>query len=102
MILNNDLQKVTDWVKQWLVTFSPPKTESMLISLKDRNINHPDLNFYSTIITEVTHRNHLGLTISNDLSWEAHITTMIKSTGQRMDILSRLGYKYDRNMINTL
>ena len=31
--LNNDLQNINDWATRWLVTFSPPKTESMLVSL---------------------------------------------------------------------
>ena len=31
-LLNTDLRKITTWAEQWLVTFNPPKTESMLIS----------------------------------------------------------------------
>ena len=33
-LLNADLRKITTWAEQWLVTFNPPKTESMLISRK--------------------------------------------------------------------
>ena len=31
---NEDLSVIDDWAKQWLVTFSPPKTKSLLISNK--------------------------------------------------------------------
>ena len=34
-LLNADLRKITTWAEQWLVTFNPPKTESMLISRKN-------------------------------------------------------------------
>ena len=33
--LNEDLLKIDSWSKQWLVTFNPLKTESLLISRKN-------------------------------------------------------------------
>ena len=33
--LNEDLLKIYSWSKQWLVTFNPLKTESLLISRKN-------------------------------------------------------------------
>ena len=33
--LNEDLLKLDSWSKQWLVTFNPLKTESLLISRKN-------------------------------------------------------------------
>ena len=33
-ILNSDLEKITKWAKDWLVTFNPIKTEAMLLSRK--------------------------------------------------------------------
>ena len=40
--LNSDLQKIADWAKTWLVTFSPPKTKEMLISTKQHKADpHP-------------------------------------------------------------
>ena len=35
--LNRDLDLISNWAHQWLVTFSPPETESMLVSNKDRD-----------------------------------------------------------------
>ena len=32
--LNRDLDLISKWAHQWLVTFIPPKTESMLLSSK--------------------------------------------------------------------
>jgi hypothetical protein len=39
--LNEDLEKLNEWAAKWHVTFSPPKTEEMLISKKRGNIIHP-------------------------------------------------------------
>ena len=33
-IINHDLQLLTNWVKQWLVTFNSLKTEAVLFTLK--------------------------------------------------------------------
>ena len=33
-IINHDLQLLTNWAKQWLVTFNPLKTEAVLFTLK--------------------------------------------------------------------
>ena len=34
-IINNDLQLLTSWARQWLVTFNPLKTEAVLFTLKN-------------------------------------------------------------------
>ena len=39
-LLNNDLNAIQKWADQWLVTFSPPKTECMTITFKDRSQAH--------------------------------------------------------------
>ena len=36
--LNSDLEKVSRWAQQWLVTFNPAKSESILFS---RKLNKP-------------------------------------------------------------
>ena len=33
-IINHDLQLLSNWAKQWLVTFNPLKTEAVLFTLK--------------------------------------------------------------------
>ena len=34
--IDHEIKSVTDWAKQWLVNFSPPKSRTMTIS-KNRN-----------------------------------------------------------------
>ena len=39
-LVNEDLLTIQKWASDWLVTFSPPKTESLIISTKpDRHLN---------------------------------------------------------------
>ena len=101
-LLNKDLSAVSKWAEQWLVTFSPPKTESMLISLKNSDIAHPSLYLNNTEIMQVSSHKHLGVTLSNNLKWDDHITAITSKAGKRLDVLSHIMYKLDRNTLNTM
>ena len=48
--LNRDLHLISNWAHQWLVTFSPPKTESMLVSNKKDRDSIPDIVFQGEVI----------------------------------------------------
>ena len=44
-ILNADLQTISQWANNWLVTFNASKTLSMIFSRKSNPVHHPFL-FY--------------------------------------------------------
>ena len=71
--VNVDLDAIEKWSDEWLVTFSAPKTKSMIISNKmDRN-NHPWVSMHNSVLEDVSHHKHLGLILSNNLCWTNHI-----------------------------
>jgi hypothetical protein len=78
------------------VTYSPPKTEELLVSNKRKKVNHPQLSLDGQPIKQVPHHKHLGLTIASDLSWTEHITTIADKATRRLGILRPLKYKLDR------
>ena len=47
--LNDDLTK-THWSDHWLITFSPPKPESLIISNKKSIDRHPTLYHYTSYL----------------------------------------------------
>ena len=71
--LNLDIEKVSRWAQQWLVTFNPAKSESILFSRKLNKPYHPPVLMDETQINEVTSHKHLGVIFSNDCSWHNHI-----------------------------
>ena len=70
VIINNDLAKMSEWAKKWLVNFSPSKTKALLISSKNDAAVHPPLVFDGTILEEISNHKHLGLTLQDDLQVE--------------------------------
>ncbi|KAK3085741.1 hypothetical protein FSP39_008065 [Pinctada imbricata] len=95
-ILNSDLEKIHHWSRQWLVDFNPNKTESLLISNKQHSPFHPALYMNDTVIKEVEHHKHLGITFTSDLSWDTHIDSIAKKASKKLHILRKLRFVLDR------
>ena len=87
--VNRDLQRLTGFGKQWLVIFNAIKTEYIIISRKRNRLNHPDLFLNGDVLTEVDQHIHLGVTISNTLSWSFHINAAIAKADRRLSVIRR-------------
>ena len=102
-ILNKDLMYVQSWADQWLVKFSPTKTKSMTLSFKhDAAANLPQILFNNTVLDTVKSHKHLGLTITNKLTWNLHISNVISSASSMADVLKKLKYQVDRKSLETI
>ena len=63
--INEDLAAMNKWSKQWLVSFSAPKTKSLIVSnKKDYNLN-PTVSLGNQPIEEVTSFKYLGLSFTS-------------------------------------
>ena len=100
-ILNENLTRIQEWANKWLVTFSPPKTEELLISNKAPR-NHPPLHLNNERITEVKHHKHLGVYLSHNLGWTKHAEEIAKKANRCLGVLRPLKFKLDRASLETL
>ena len=69
--------KLSIYGTQWLITFNALKTEYIIVSKRKTRAMHPDLFLNDTKLTEVNNHKHLGLTISNNMSWSSHINEIL-------------------------
>ena len=76
-ILNHDLGMIASWAKQWLVSFNASKTVAILFSTV-LDLVKPSLIVNNTILDFVDNHEHLGLTLSSDGKWHAHIDNILK------------------------
>ena len=61
--LNNDLNKICEWVIQWKKAFNPDlsKQAQIFFSRKTHKISHPEVNFNNSPVAQSTNQKHLGL-----------------------------------------
>ena len=100
-IINHDLNLISSWAKQWLVTFNPQKTEAILFSLKSVD-ELPKLIFQNTDVTFVENHKHLGITFSQSGQWNAHIDTILRSSSKVPGIMSKLKFTLNRKSLNQI
>ena len=94
--LNDDLKKISDWAKLWLVAFNPPKNESLVVSRKVNKPVHPPLFMQKQQIQEVDHHKDLGLYLTNDGSWHKQIQYIKDKAWGRINIMRNLKFTLDR------
>ena len=100
-LINHDLILLSQWAKQWLVTFNPSKTDAILFTL--RNFDHmPVLKFENTHIKFVESHKHLGLTLSYDGKWTDHIHNVKTSAAKVLGIMRKLKFVFSRNALNQI
>ena len=87
--VNRDLQRLTVFGKQCLILFNALKTEYIIISRQQNRPNHPDIFLNEEPILKVNQHTHLGLTISNTLSWSVHINRVIAKADKRLNVICR-------------
>ena len=100
-IINQDLQILSAWAKQWLVNFNPLKTEGILFTLK-RMFNLPHIFFGGILINFVTDHKHLGLTLNNKGRWGKHIENIVTSASKIIGIMRKLKYSFSRQALNQI
>jgi ribonuclease P/MRP protein subunit RPP40 len=100
--LNKDLDTILEWSRTWLVTFNPSKTETLTFSRKTAKPIHPDLYFDHVLLHPVSSHKHLGLTLSEDCKWNAHVTATVNKAWQRLALLRSFKYLLTRPNLERL
>ena len=85
-----------------LVTFHPPKTDSLIISRKINKPAHPPLFMQNQQIKEVDSHKHLGLHFSQDGSWHHHIQYIKEKALTRINTMRKLKFKLDRKSLENI
>jgi hypothetical protein len=100
--LQNDIDKISVWAKNWLVTFNPSKTVSLLFSKKRNPVQHPPLLMENQTIAQLADHKHLGVLLSHDCSWNAHIQLIKEKAWKRVHILRKLKFRLNRKSLETI
>ena len=101
-ILNSDRRAKSNWSKVWLVTFNPSNTESIIFSRKKDKLQHPPLLMGDTPIATVKSHKHMGLSFSEDVKWNIHISAMVNKAWTRIELLRSLKCVLSRSSLEKM
>ena len=82
--------EVADWSNRNRVKLNTDKCKELRISFASVSHDSPPVVIRGECIKVVTDAKLLGVTISSDLSWNAHITEVIKTAAKRLYFLIQL------------
>jgi hypothetical protein len=86
--LQQDLDKLAEWESKWLMKFHPEKCNVLTIS-KKRSPSKYNYTLHGHILEHDTSAKYLGCTISSDLKWDKHITTICSKANNTISFLKR-------------
>ena len=87
-ILQSDLQKLSTWSSDWLMSFNIKKCAVMSITRK-RTPSTCQYHLTNDLIPRVDHYKYLGITITADLRWSKHCQTIRQKASRTLGLLRR-------------
>jgi hypothetical protein len=96
-VLQQDLNALSLWARQWLVTFNAAKTVYMLFSLKKQAPKYPTLLLDGIEVSLVTEHTHLGITLNSKLTWHSHIHRITTKANKVVNMLKRIRHLVPRS-----
>ena len=91
--LNHDLEVISNWAKQWKMSFNPDPTKpanEILFSHKRKPVVHPPLYFNGVEVKRVTEHKHLGLVLDPLLNFAAHFKEKIAKARKGIGLIKHL------------
>jgi hypothetical protein len=86
--LQEDLDKLVTWEKKWQMQFNPSKCFVMRLT-HARSPNQFNYKLGDSILQEVDNHPYLGVTISNNLTWNKHIDQITASANRSLGFIMR-------------
>ena len=87
-ILQEDLDKLQEWERDWQMSFNANKSEVIRITLKQNPIR-TTYTIHGHNLTVNKTGKYLGVTIADNLTWNAHVDTTSKKANNSLAFLRR-------------
>ena len=94
MLLQGDVDTISDWIKSNLLNLNAKKCKQMVITRKKHPSSPVNLFLDGKALEMVNAYRYLGVWITNDLSWTKQIEENCKKANQKIGILYRRFYQY--------
>lgn len=86
--LQEDLNRLAEWSSEWMMELNTDKCKAITVSRKKSQIRHQYI-LNNTPLEEVSSTKYLGITITSDLKWDKHITSICHKANNTLAFLRR-------------
>lgn len=86
--LQDDLNSLERWERDWLMSFHPSKCNVLHITRKRTKIQNT-YSLHGEFLESVPSAKYLGVTITDDLTWNRHTDNMISRANSKLGFLKR-------------
>lgn len=99
--INSDLDRISKWSNDWLVTFNPNKTELLTFtnSTCDTNAN---IFFSNQKLVSSPFHKHLGVVFSSNGKWTNHVEYLFTKCSKMIGILRKFKFSVPRQCLNSM
>lgn len=87
--LQEDLNALESWEKKWLMRFNPSKYNVISIPPKNKAVIEHHYTLHGQVLEQVDNAKYLGVTMSNNLSWNIHIDNITAKGNRRLEFVRR-------------
>ena len=87
--LQEDIDRLGCWARKWDMRFQPVKCNIMRITRKRIKKINASYNLEGTVLDNVESIKYLGVTITNDLKWNTHVSNICTKANRNLGFLRR-------------
>ncbi len=80
----NEVERLTSWCQDNCLSLNVSKTKELIVDFRKRQHRPYTLMISGTPVKRLSSFKYLGVNISEDLTWTAHIQTQVKKAWQRL------------------
>ena len=84
-----DVDRLGCWARKWDMRFQPVKCNIMQITRKRIKKINASYNLEGTVLDNVENIKYLGVTITNDLKWNTHVSNICTKANRTLGFLRR-------------
>ena len=104
-LLNDDLQKISDWAFKWKMLFNPDVTkqaQEVIFSRKSNKTDHPVVYFNEASVAKASCQKHLRMHLDEKLNFNTHIKEKIAKVNKGTGIIRKLAHLLPRESLITI
>ena len=93
-IINNELCKISLWLKLNKLSLNIGKTRAMIFHQPQRNVSIPNLILDNTSVQIVDTFNFLGINLNKNMRWDSHINNISNIISRAIGIINQMKKYY--------